>query len=158
MFQNRCCTLWLAPQLCPTLCDPMDCSPPGSSVHGDSPNKNTGVGCHIRLQGILPTQGMNPGLLHCRWILYHLSHQAILFQTPGDDKFHQIRMKKKRDFKLLQIRQNDLVLNFHSFSLQLKPARLIQFQNPLSVNFLGKQTYLPNFVKSCAFFFTNTGK
>ena len=61
-------------QSCLTLCDPMDCSPPGSSVHGDSPNKNTGVGCHIRLQGILPTQGMNPGLLHCRWILYHLSH------------------------------------------------------------------------------------
>ena len=33
-------------QLCLTLCDPMDCSPPGSSVHRDSPGKNTGVGCH----------------------------------------------------------------------------------------------------------------
>jgi len=33
----------------PTLCDPMDCSPPGSSVHGDSPGKNTGVGCHALL-------------------------------------------------------------------------------------------------------------
>ena len=33
-------------RLCPTLCDPMDCSLPGSSVHGDSPGKNTGVGCH----------------------------------------------------------------------------------------------------------------
>ena len=32
--------------LCLTLCDPMDCSLPGSSVHGDSPGKNTGVGCH----------------------------------------------------------------------------------------------------------------
>ena len=38
-------------QLCPTFCDPMDCSPPGSSVHGDSPGKNTGVGCHALLQG-----------------------------------------------------------------------------------------------------------
>ena len=39
---------------CPTLCDPMDCSPPGSSVH--SPGKNTGVGCHALLQGIFPTR------------------------------------------------------------------------------------------------------
>ena len=37
-------------QSCPTLCDPMDYSPPGSSVHGDSPSKNTGVGCHVLLQ------------------------------------------------------------------------------------------------------------
>ena len=63
-------------QLCQTLCDPMDCSPQGSSVHGDSPGKNTGVGCHALLQGIFPTQGSNPGLLHCRRILYHLSHQG----------------------------------------------------------------------------------
>ena len=60
-------------QLCPTFCNPMDCSPPGSSVHGDSPNKNTGVGCHAVLQGIFPTQGSNSGLPHWRQILYHLS-------------------------------------------------------------------------------------
>ena len=40
----------------------------------DSAGKNTGVGCHFLLQGIYPTQGSNLGLLHCRWILYHLSH------------------------------------------------------------------------------------
>ena len=39
------------------------------------PGKNTGVGCHFLLQGIFLTQGSNPGLLHCRQILYHLSHQ-----------------------------------------------------------------------------------
>ena len=50
-------------QLCLTLCDPMDCSPPGSSVHGDSPSKNIEVGCHALLQGIFPTQGSNPRLL-----------------------------------------------------------------------------------------------
>ena len=60
----------------PTLCDPMDCSPPGSSVHGDYPGKNTGVYSHSLLQGIFPTQSLNPGLLHCRLILYHLSHQG----------------------------------------------------------------------------------
>ena len=58
-----------------TLCDPKDCSPPGFSVHGDSPGKNTGVGCHALLQGIFPTQGSIPALLHCRQILYCLSHQ-----------------------------------------------------------------------------------
>ena len=50
-------------QSCLTLRDPMDYSPPGSSVTGDSPGKNTGVGCHVLLQGIFPTQGSNPGLL-----------------------------------------------------------------------------------------------
>ena len=52
--------LCLVTQSCPTLCDPMDCSPPGSFVYGDSPGKNTGVGCHALLQGIFPSQGWNP--------------------------------------------------------------------------------------------------
>ena len=70
-----CCAL--VTQSCPALCDPMDCSLPGSSVHGDSPDKNTGLGCHGLLQGILPTHGSNPGLLHCRQILYQLSNKGI---------------------------------------------------------------------------------
>ena len=40
-----------------------------------SPGQNTGVGNFSLLQGIFPTQGSNPGLLHCRWILYQLSHK-----------------------------------------------------------------------------------
>ena len=55
---------------------PLDCSLPGTSVYGDSPGKNTRVGCHAFLQRIFPTQGSNPGLLHCRWICYQLSHQG----------------------------------------------------------------------------------
>ena len=47
---NTSAVLCLVAQSCPTLCDPMDCSLPGSSVHGDSPSKNTGVGCHALLQ------------------------------------------------------------------------------------------------------------
>ena len=54
---------------------------PGSSVHRDSPGKNTRVGCRALLQGIFSTQGWNPGLLHCRQILCHLSHQGSL-ATP----------------------------------------------------------------------------
>ena len=41
----------------------------------NSPGKNTGAGSHSLLQGIFPTQGLNLGLLHGRWILYRLSHQ-----------------------------------------------------------------------------------
>ena len=63
----------LVAQLCPTLCDPMDCSLPGCSCPWDFPGKNTGVGCHSLLQGTFPTQGSNPCLLHCRQILYHLN-------------------------------------------------------------------------------------
>ena len=60
-------------QLCLTLCDPMDCSLPGSPVHGNSPGKNTGVDCPSLFQGIFLTQRSNPSLLrplHCRHILY----------------------------------------------------------------------------------------
>ena len=42
----------------------------------NSLSQNTGVGCHTLLQGIFPTQGLNPGLPHCRQILYHLSHKG----------------------------------------------------------------------------------
>ena len=42
----------------------------------NSPGQNTGVGSHSLLQGLFPTQGSNPGLPHCRWILYQLSHKG----------------------------------------------------------------------------------
>ena len=58
---------------------PHDCSPPGSSVHGNSLGRNTGVGCHALLQGIVPTQGLNSGLLHCRRIL-------LPTEPPGTSK------------------------------------------------------------------------
>ena len=68
-------------QSCLTLCDPMGCSLPGSSVHGDFPGKNIGVGCHFLLQGIFPTQGSNLGLLPQRQIFYCLSHQRYIDKT-----------------------------------------------------------------------------
>ena len=52
----------------------------------DSPGKNTGVGCHFLFQGIFPTQGSNPSLLHCRQMLYPLSHQG----SPEYTKNHWI--------------------------------------------------------------------
>ena len=59
-------------QLCPTHCNPM------VSVYSpwNSPGKNTGVWSLSLLQGIFPTQGLNPGLPHCKQILYQLSHKG----------------------------------------------------------------------------------
>ena len=66
----------LVNQSCPTLCDPMYCSFPRLLCPWDFPCKNPGVGCHSILQGIFLTQVSNLGLLHCRQVLYHLSHQG----------------------------------------------------------------------------------
>ena len=63
-------------QSCPTLCNPMDCSLLGSSVHGIVQARIPGVGSHSLLQGIFPTQEVNPGLLPYRQVLYHLSRQG----------------------------------------------------------------------------------
>ena len=54
--QGVCCVCLVA-QSCPILCNPMDDSLPGSSVHGDSARKKTGMGCHAHLQGTLPNPG-----------------------------------------------------------------------------------------------------
>ena len=72
---------------CVRLCDPMDCSPPGFSVHGTFPGKNTRVGCHFLLQEIFPTQVLNPSLPHCRQAVYRLIINKLLeagrkYQTP----------------------------------------------------------------------------
>ena len=72
---NNHAVLCLVAESCLTLCNPVDSSPPGYSVYGDSPGKNTEVGNLSLLQGIFPTQGKK-GLPHCRWILYHLSNQG----------------------------------------------------------------------------------
>ena len=66
---NYCCCS-LVTKSCPTLCDPMDCSPP-APLSMEFSGKNTEVGCLFLLQGIFPTQGSNPHLLHCRQIVYH---------------------------------------------------------------------------------------
>ena len=76
------CQLWAAydqikvksevAQLCPTLCDPMDCSLSGSSIHGIFPGKSAGVDCHFLLQGIFQARVLE-------WIAISFS-----FPSPGD--------------------------------------------------------------------------
>ena len=135
------CVCVLGTQSCPTLWDVMDCSPPGGTpwtvwtvamdcsppgprilCSWNSPGKNTGVGCHFPLQGIHLTQGLNPGLLNCRQILYHLNHQ-------GSPKLWYIQTMKsysvlKRDEILIheKTRQNlkHILLSERSQSVKAK--------------------------------------
>ena len=76
--------LWPSVQLCPTLYDSMDCGQAVSSVCGIL-QAIPGVGCHALLQGIFPIQGWNQGLLHCRWILNHLSYKG----SPQTEKIKE---------------------------------------------------------------------
>ena len=63
-------------QSCLTLCDPMDCSLPGSSIHGIFQGRVLEWVAISFSRGIFLTQGLNPGPLHCRQMLYCLSHQG----------------------------------------------------------------------------------
>ena len=103
------------------LCDPMDCSLPGWSVHGDSLGKNNGVGLHALLQGIFPTQGLNWSLLHFRQVLYHLSQgwtdnrdlfpvlflQFILLPCANDILFSLFSIDETEFFRLFGLLQQN---------------------------------------------------
>ena len=80
---NRCfshapidCRFCLVSRLCPTVLQPYGLQPTRFFCPWNFPGKNTGVGYHFLLQGIFPTQELNPGLLHCRQILYRLSYKG----------------------------------------------------------------------------------
>ena len=94
-------------QLCPTLCDLMVCSLPGSSDHGILQARIIGVVCHVLLQGIFLTQGSNLCRLHCRQILYSwatrkthnviyikliISHLSNSVPPPSTEQILQINM------------------------------------------------------------------
>ena len=68
--------------------------------------KNTGVGSHFFLQGIFPTQGWNPGLLHCKQTLYHLSHQGS-YKTS----ILQLKIKLKKILKILGYSQFTMLVS-----------------------------------------------
>ena len=82
LISGRTLGLCLAAQSYLTRCNPTDSSPPGSSVHGDSPGKNTGVGCRALLQGIFPTQGPKRcGSLTCPALLGRFSTISATWET-----------------------------------------------------------------------------
>ena len=63
----------------------------------NSPGQNTGVGSLSLLQGIFPTQGSNPGLLHGRWILYQPSHQGSPYSEKGMEKDSDIDIRRGQE-------------------------------------------------------------
>ena len=75
-------------QSCPTLCDPMDSSLPGSSIHGASPGKYTRVGYHTLLQGIFLTQGSNLHLL----FLFHWQAGSLPLASSGAPDYMKINL------------------------------------------------------------------
>ena len=86
------CVCMLFTQSCLTLCDTMDCSPPGSSDHGILQARTLDWVAIPFSRGSFWTQGLNPGLPHCKRILYRLSHQGspegIMLRDKSDkDKY-----------------------------------------------------------------------
>ena len=83
-------------QLCLTLCDPLDCSPPQAPLSMGFPGKNTGVDCCALLLGIFPTQGLNPHLL----CLLHLA--GGFFATSVTCEFKRILSEFKMGHKAVE--------------------------------------------------------
>ena len=71
----------------------------------DFPGKNTGVGCHFLLQGSFLIQGSNPGLPHCRQMLYHLSHQGSQINSASTHKkvYHQYKVPLLPQIPFVQV-------------------------------------------------------
>ena len=80
----------LVMQSCQILCSLPHGLQPNRKFHcpWNSPGKDTGVGSHSLLQGILPTQRLNLCLLHCRWTLYHMSHEGQVFLSFLSSLWH----------------------------------------------------------------------
>ena len=95
--------LCLIAQSCLTVWDLMDCNPPGSSVHGDSPDKCTGVGCHTILQGIFPTQVSHmAGRFFTIWETKNWCFRTVVLEktleSPLDSK--EIKVANLKGYKL----------------------------------------------------------
>ena len=104
------------------LCDTMDCSPPDSSV---SPSRNTGMGCRALFQGLFPTQGSNPSLLHllhCRF--FSLMPQGkpqidySLIQTLQLELRHQVAQERCQDIEIPFLSSQDPGAHFFFFLMQ----------------------------------------
>ena len=117
-----CAVLCLVSQSCPTLCNPMHCKPTRLLSPWNFPGKNPGVGCHFFLQGIFLSQGLNPGLLHHKQILYHLSPQGSPSLDVNLSKLREIvkgsfaccspQCPKESDMASRQNNNNKLVYNY----------------------------------------------
>ena len=108
-----------------------------------SPGKNTGVSCHSLLQGIFSMRGSNPDLLHCRQILYHLSHQSHKYTFPSacpsfwrelflPIPIFNLVLKKKIDPCFRVDLKYVLSTKTSSFSLRLKSYSALHYRHSIS--------------------------
>ena len=117
----------LVAQWCLTLCDLMDCSLPGSCVHGILQVRilEWVAAIHSFLQGIFPTQGSNLGLPHCRQILHHLSHQG----SPSLSAFHAKPLRNSNTISSFSL---DVLFFLHRWDNSWKSSRPSAAQEPAS--------------------------
>ena len=96
----------------------------------DFPGKDAGVGCHFLVQGIFPTRGLNPGLLHCRQILYPLSHQG----RPNTSISKNIYVFLWKKYYFLLFNSTDIMwsegCSVLSDSVTLWTVQLMEFSRP----------------------------
>ena len=137
------CVSVLLSQSCPTLCNPMS---PRLPCPWNSPGKNTGVGCHSQLQGIFPTQGSNPGLLHCRQILYCLRHKGNPWvRIPMRDS-RSIKAHEQNVLQVIRFKEHLLIksdpssknvrLNCISFAQEIIFQEIIEYYSSNRFRFL----------------------
>ena len=111
----------------------------------DFPGKNTGVGCHFLLQEILLTQGLNPSLRHCRWILYHWATgdvfkcllTGVTFQMSCGPGFGLRQYKilfSQHPFLFPSLKPHIIKIMLHYFPLR-KQEKFIQWSN-LKITYL----------------------
>ena len=119
-------------QLCATLCSPMDCSPPGSSVHWDSLDKSTGVGCHFLLQGIFPTLGSNLSLLH----LLHWQADSLPLSHLGSWTYHVVVVQSPSPVQILVTPWTAACQASLSFAISWSLLKLISIEIVMPSNHL----------------------
>ena len=133
---------------CPILCNPMDCSLLGSSVHGDSPVKNTGVGCRALLQGIFPTQGsrdstlqvdslpseppgkpMNTGVGSLSFLRGNLPYPGIKLGSPAFqvDSFSEISIMSYRHSFVISSTTSPMTLKVIHVRLDFPEVKMFDF-------------------------------
>ena len=118
-------------QSCLTLCNSMDCSPPGSSVHGIFQAKNTGAGCHFLLQGIFPTQGSNSHLL----LLWYWQEDSLPLSDQGSLKIRVEHLQWKKNITL----DSSVWCDGTELSSKISSAALSKYSVPLSSSPLSQE-------------------
>ena len=112
-------------QSCPTLCDPDGLQPTSLLSPWNFPGKNAEVGCHFLLQGIFPTQGLNPGLPHCRkWYIYILKISNLLFFTFRKI-FKLYKNEEKEKVSFFPVKSK----HFNQLEIQTSVKRINFFKN-----------------------------